>query len=140
MILASSCPRGRCDEWYWESGSERVAGLEAKVEAVIEYVLERVKSQEMKAVVRFRGSGRDRAMLEETLDATFNEPAYLGGRARSFSTSLRNMGWRPPLAKKVNHCLMAVTMEEVAPKTMVQIPEKLVRYYERRSMKVARAT
>ena len=62
----------------------------------------------------------------------------LVGRARSFSTSLRNVGWRPPLAKKVNHCLMAVTMEEVAPKTMVQMPEKLARY-ERRLTKVAGA-
>jgi hypothetical protein len=43
------------------------------------------------------------------------------------------------VAKEVDHCLMAVTMEEVAPKTMVQMLEKLARY-ERRSTKVAGAT
>jgi hypothetical protein len=105
LLILVSRSRGRCAGWYWESGSWCIAGLEAEVDAVLEHVLECVKSQEMKAVVRFRGSGRDRAMLEETLDATFDEQAYLGGGARSFS---------PPLAKKANHCLMAVTMEEVA--------------------------
>ena len=63
----------------------------------------------------------------------------LVGRARSLSTSLRSLGWRPSVARYADHCLMVVTMEEVAPKTMVQMPEKLARY-ERRSTKVAGAT
>jgi hypothetical protein len=72
--------------------------------------------------------------------AGFDEPSDLGGQgAVLLETSLRNLGWRPPVAKEVDHCLMAVTMEEVAPKTMVQMLEKLARY-ERRSTKVAGAT
>ena len=48
------------------------------MDAVLEHVLEHVKGKEMQAVVRFRGSGRDCAMFEETLYATFDEPSYLG--------------------------------------------------------------
>ena len=51
---------------------------EADVDAVLEHVLEHVKGKEMQAIVCFRGSGRDRAMLEETLNVTFNEPSDLG--------------------------------------------------------------
>ena len=48
------------------------------MDAVLEHVLEHVKGKEMQAIVCFRGSGRDRAMLEETLNVTFNEPSDLG--------------------------------------------------------------
>ena len=51
---------------------------EADVDAVLEHVLEHVKGKEMQAIVYFHSSGRDRAILEETLNVTFDEPSDLG--------------------------------------------------------------
>ena len=61
-------------------GGECVAGREANGDAVLYHVLERGKSKEMHAVVRVRSIGGDRAMLEELLDAAFDEPCDLGGQ------------------------------------------------------------
>ena len=79
-VVASSRPRRSRAGWYWEGGDECVAGREANGDAVLDHVLERGKSQEMRAVVRFRGIGGDHAMLEELLDAAFDEPSDLGGQ------------------------------------------------------------
>ena len=79
-MVASSRPRRSRAGRYWEGGGECVAGREANGDAVLDHVLERGKSQEMQAVVRFRGIGGDRAMFEELLDAAFDEPSDLGGQ------------------------------------------------------------
>ena len=51
----------------------------------------------------------------------------LVGRLRSLANNMRNLGWRLPLDKKTTYCLMAVTREDVAPGTMIQMLAKLER-------------
>ena len=79
-VVASSRPRRSRAGWYWRGGGECVARREANGDTVFDHVLERGKSKEVHAVVRFRGSGRNRAMLKELLNPAFDEPADLGGQ------------------------------------------------------------